>query len=165
MCSYGQLSELQTLTFFWWGQGQTNIHTMCSTSRLPNRVTVASRTTEIWPFEYREITTLDEVWILVIAFLERNFKKRAPTSCGPGPITNHQFWAPCENEEEIDLAQSIFRNFGRSVTFTLTLDRSRSHWCAYVVEVYPHTKLDGNRKKNFCGSRCGVTRCCVKNEK
>jgi len=25
---------------------------------------------------------------------------------------------------------------------------SRSHWRAYVVEVYPHTKLDGNRK-NF----------------
>ena len=26
---------------------------------------------------------------------------------------------------------------------------------AYVVEVYQHTKLDGNRKKNFCGRTDG----------
>ena len=24
---------------------------------------------------------------------------------------------------------------------------SKSYWCAYTVEVYPHTKLDRNRKK------------------
>jgi len=35
------------------------------------------------------------------------------------------------------------------VTLILTLDRVKSCWCAYPVEVYPHTKLDRNRKKNF----------------
>jgi len=43
------------------GQGHINIHGTCRTSSTPNRVTVASCTTEIWPFEYREISTLDEV--------------------------------------------------------------------------------------------------------
>jgi len=65
MCSYGQLSELQMVRDLdldlCWGQGHTNVYTTCSTSSLPNRVTVASRTTEVWPFEYCEITTLDEV--------------------------------------------------------------------------------------------------------
>jgi len=76
MCSCGQLSELQMVPDLdlWWGQGHTNTHITCSTSSLPNSVTVASRTTEIWPFEYREISTLDEVWTLVIAFLEGNLK-------------------------------------------------------------------------------------------
>ena len=35
-----------------------------------------------------------------------------------------------------------------------------SQWCAYLVEVYPHTKLDRNRKKNFLwtyGWTYGVT--------
>jgi len=33
-------------------------------------VTVATRSTEIWPFEFREIWTFGEVWTLVIAFIE-----------------------------------------------------------------------------------------------
>jgi len=40
----------------------------------------------------------------------------------------------------------------------LDLRSGRGHtgdWCAYVVEVYPHTKLDGNRKKLFCGHTDG----------
>jgi len=41
---------------------------------MPNRVTVASRTTEIWPFEFREISSFGEVGTLVIAFLEGNSK-------------------------------------------------------------------------------------------
>jgi len=40
-----------------WGKSHINIQ---STS-LPNHVTVASGSTEIWPFEFREISTLDEV--------------------------------------------------------------------------------------------------------
>jgi len=59
MCSYGQLSELQIVRDLdldlWWRQGHINIYSTCRTSSLPNRVTVASRTTEIWAFEYREI--------------------------------------------------------------------------------------------------------------
>jgi len=37
-------------------------------------MTVASRSTEIWPFEFREISTLDEAGIVVIAFVEGNSK-------------------------------------------------------------------------------------------
>jgi len=65
MCSYGQLSEVQMLRDFnldlGSGQGHINIHSTCMTTRLPNHVTVASRSTEIWPFEFCEISTLDEV--------------------------------------------------------------------------------------------------------
>jgi len=42
-------------------QGHISIYSTCSTTILPNHVTVASRSTETWPFEFREISTLDEV--------------------------------------------------------------------------------------------------------
>jgi len=78
VCSYGQLSEVQMLRDLdlelGSGQGHINIHNTCRTTCTPNRVTVASRTTEIWPFECREISTLDEVWTLVIALIEGNLK-------------------------------------------------------------------------------------------
>jgi len=65
MCSYGQLSEIQMLRDLdlelGSAQGHINTHTTCRATSLPNRVTVASRTTEIWPFEFREILTSDEV--------------------------------------------------------------------------------------------------------
>ena len=65
MCSYGQLSEVEMLRDLdldlGWGQGHINIHSTCRTSSLPNHVTVASRSTEIWPFECREISTFGEV--------------------------------------------------------------------------------------------------------
>jgi len=50
--------------------------------------------------------------------------------------------------EEVDLEKCNFRNFRSSVTLTLTLDRveSKSYWCAYPVEVYPHAILDRNRR-------------------
>ena len=71
MCSYEQLSKVQMVRDLdldlGWGS-------TCRTSSVPNHVTVASRTTEIWPFEYHEISTLNEVWTLVIAFLEGNSK-------------------------------------------------------------------------------------------
>ena len=60
------------------------------------------------------------------SFPGRKFKNRAPTSCSPGPI----LWPPtisfeihAEMAEEIDLEKCTFRNFGSSVTLTLTLDR------------------------------------------
>jgi len=65
MCSYGQLSEVQmfrgTDLDLGWGQGHINIHSTCMTRSMRNHVTVASRTTNIWPFEFREISTFDEV--------------------------------------------------------------------------------------------------------
>jgi len=51
-----------------------NIHSTCRTTSTPNHVTVASRSTEIWPFEFRDISTLCEVWTLVIAFLQKSSK-------------------------------------------------------------------------------------------
>jgi len=63
MCSYEQLSEVQMLRDLDLGssQGHVNIYSICRTTRMPNRVTVASRTTEIWPFEFCQIPTLDKV--------------------------------------------------------------------------------------------------------
>ena len=64
-CSYGQLSEVQMLRDLdldlGSGQGHVNVHSTCSTSCMLNHVTVVSRTTEIWPFEFRQILILDEV--------------------------------------------------------------------------------------------------------
>jgi len=65
MCSYGQLSEVQMLRDLdrdlASGQDHIVIHSACRTTSLPNHVTVASGSTKIWPFEFREISTLDEV--------------------------------------------------------------------------------------------------------
>ena len=65
MCSYGQLSEVQMLRDLDLdlesGQGHVNIHSTCRTTCMLNHVTVVSRTTEIWPFEFRQILILDEV--------------------------------------------------------------------------------------------------------
>jgi len=77
MCSYAQLSKVQMLRDLDLGSGKgynINIHSTCRTTSVPNHVTIASRTTEIWPFEFREIWTFGKVWTLVIAFLEGNSK-------------------------------------------------------------------------------------------
>jgi len=63
MCSYGQLSEVLMARDFdlGWGQGHINIHSTYRTTSVPNHVTVSPRTTEIWLFEFHEISTVDEV--------------------------------------------------------------------------------------------------------
>ena len=65
MCSYGQLSEVQMLRDLDLdlesGQGHVNIYSTCRTTCTLNHVTVVARTTEIWPFEFRQISILDEV--------------------------------------------------------------------------------------------------------
>jgi len=65
MCSYEQLSKVQMLRDLdldlGSDQGHININSTCRTTCLPNHVTVASRSTEIWPFEFREISTFREV--------------------------------------------------------------------------------------------------------
>jgi len=65
VCSYGQLSEVQMVRDLdldlGWGQGHISIHSTCRTTSVPNHVSVASRIIEIWPFEFREISTLHEV--------------------------------------------------------------------------------------------------------
>jgi len=39
------------------GQGHISWQNTCSTTSVPNRLTVALRSIEIWPFECREIST------------------------------------------------------------------------------------------------------------
>jgi len=75
-CSYGQLSEVQMVRDLDLeaGQGHSNIRSTCRTTCTLNHLTVASCTTEIRPFEFREISTFGEVWTLLIAFLEGNSK-------------------------------------------------------------------------------------------
>jgi len=53
-------------------------------------VTVASRSSEIWPFEFREIWTFGEVWTLVIAFLEGNSKIRLWQAVDQVPYYHYQ---------------------------------------------------------------------------
>ena len=80
----------------------------------------------------------------MIAFLDGNSKIGSPSI---------SFELHAEMAEEIDLEKCTFRNFGSFMTLTLTLDRVEVTLVAYVVEVYPHTKLDGNRKKLFVDVR------------
>jgi len=63
MCIYGQLSEVQMVRDLdlGSGQGHINIHITCRTTSMPKHVTVASRTMEIWPFEFHKISTIGEV--------------------------------------------------------------------------------------------------------
>ena len=94
MCSYGQLSEVQMLhdlgLDLGWGKGHISIHNMHRTSSLPNHVTVASCITKIWPFEFHEMSTLEEVWTLVIAFLEGNIKIGLRQAVVQVPYYHHQ---------------------------------------------------------------------------
>jgi len=65
MCIYGQLSDVQMVCDLdldlGSGQGHINIQSTCRTTCRPNHVTVALRSTEIRPFEFRQISILDEV--------------------------------------------------------------------------------------------------------
>jgi len=59
------------------------------------------------------------------SFLKRKFENWALTSCRLGPVLSRstiKFELHAEIVEEIDLQKCNFRNFGRSVTLTLTLD-------------------------------------------
>jgi len=56
------------------GQCYTDIHSTCRTTSVPNRVTVSSRSTEIWPFESRKISTFRQVWTPLRACFEGNSK-------------------------------------------------------------------------------------------
>jgi len=94
VCSYGQLSEVQMVRDLdldlGSGQGHINIHSTCRTTGLPTYMTVVLRSTEIWPFEFREISTIGEVWTLVIAFLDGNPKFRLRQAVVQVPYYGHQ---------------------------------------------------------------------------
>jgi len=61
MCSYWQLSKMLRDLDLGSGQGHITLHSTSRTTSLPNHMTVAPCTTEIWPFEFREISTFGEV--------------------------------------------------------------------------------------------------------
>jgi len=67
MYIYGKLSEVQMLRdldldlVLGSDQGHVNIHSTCRTTCMLNLVNVMSRTTVIWPLEFRQISILDEL--------------------------------------------------------------------------------------------------------
>jgi len=89
-----QLLELQKLRdldlHLGSGQGHTSMHNTCRTTKLPDHVTVFSSSTEIRPFEFREISTVCVVWTIVIAFLEGNSKIGLPQAVDQVPYYHHQ---------------------------------------------------------------------------
>jgi len=147
MCIYGQLSEVQMLRDIdlnlGSGQGDTNIHSTCRTTSLPNHVTVTSRSTEIWPFEFREISTLDEVWTLVIAFLQGNSKigLRQAVARSHTITTNHQFWASRQNGGGDGRRKEHFSQLWklRDLDLDLDLRSCRGHTGAHMWSRSTHT--------------------------
>jgi len=78
------------------------------------------------------------------SYPRRKFKNPAPISCSTGPMlspTAISFELHAKTAEKIDLEMCTFRNFGGSVTLTLTLDRVEVTLVCICVEVYPHTKF------------------------
>jgi len=93
-CNFLQFSEIQNprdldLDL---GSGQSHIsmHNACRPTNMSDRVTVASDSTEIWPFEIRVISTFSEVWTHIIAFLKGNSKIRHWTAVDQVPYYHHQ---------------------------------------------------------------------------
>jgi len=83
------------------GSSQSHIcmHITCRTTGLPNRVTLSSSSTEIWPFEIRVMSTFREVWTHVITFLKENSKIELRL----GPVFTIRFDLHAKMAEEIDL--------------------------------------------------------------
>ena len=145
MCSYGQLSEVQMLSDLHLDigsdQGHTNIHSRCRTSSLSNHVTVAWRTTEIWPFASREIWTFGEVWTLVIAFLEGNSKilLRQAVVQSHNITTKHQFWPACKNGGGDRLRKVQFSQLQKLRDLDLDLRSGRGQTGAHMWSRSIHT--------------------------
>jgi len=111
------------------GQGHINIHSTCRTTCRSNHVTVALRSTEIWPFEFRQISILDEVWTLMIAFLDGNSKIGLRQAVNQVPYYGHQpsVLSSMRKWRRRYTWKCTFmgncRKFKWSVTLSLTLDR------------------------------------------
>jgi len=78
MYSYRQLSKVQKPRDhdldLGSGEGHISMYNTCSTTSMPNHVTLASCYSDIWSLEFCEISIFGEVRTLVIAFLEGNSK-------------------------------------------------------------------------------------------
>ena len=101
--------------------------------------------------EVRVMSTFREVWIHVIAFLEGSWKiglRQAvvQVSCyhhQPSVLSSMRNWQRRQTNKT-----AIFGTSEALWPWPWPWIRSRSHWCAYLVKVYPHTKLRQNWK-NF----------------
>jgi len=118
---------------------------------MPDHVTASSCSMEIWPFEFCEISTFCKVWTYVIAFPEGNSKIALTQAVDQVPYCHHQKsilssmrkWQRRETYES-----AIFATSEAPWPWPWPWIRLRSHWCACVVEIYAHTKLERNWK-NF----------------
>jgi len=126
------------------------MHNTCRTTSMPNHLSVASRITEIWPFEFREISTFREDWTLVIAFLKWNSKIGLRQAVVQVPYCHHQpsvFSVHAKTAEEIDVEKYNFRNFTSSAT--LTLDRAEIILVRISGRCLPTQQMTPKSEKNF----------------
>jgi len=145
------------------GQGRISVHNTRSTTTIPDHMTAAWHSTEIWPFEFREISTFCKVWTPAIAFLEGNSKIGLRQAVGRVPYYHHQPSAARQHgggdrPRKVQFS-TIFGTLESPWPWSWPWIGLRSHWCAYPVEIYPHTKLNRNRR-NFLwtdGSTYGWT--------
>jgi len=93
------------------------------------------------------------------SFSGRKFKNRVPTSCSPGPV----LWPPtitfelhAKTAEEIYLEKCTFRNFGSSVTLTLTLDRVEVTLVCICGQGLPTHQITWKLEKLFVNVRTDV---------
>ena len=96
------------------GQGHISMCNTYRTTSMPDRVTVASNSTVIWPFEVCIISTFREFWTHMVAFWQTKFKNWASTSCRLGPVLSSStitFELQAKVAEETDLENCNFRQF------------------------------------------------------
>jgi len=91
------------------------------------------------------------------SFPRRKFENQAPRSCSPGPIlspTTISFELHAKTAEEIDLEKCNFRNFGNSMTLTLTLDQVEVTLVRITGQGLPtHQIISKSEKKTFVDVR------------
>ena len=124
----------------------TSAYTVCVglTTCILNHVTVASRTTEIRPFEFRQISILDEVWTLVIAFLDGNSTRKPRKGAAVIAASMHGF--------------TNCRKFKSPDKLTLTLDEVKGrgqghtniHSTCRITSVPNHVTV-ASRSTEICG--------------
>jgi len=93
------------------------------------------------------------------SFPGRKFKNRAPTSCSPGPVLSPPiitFELHAKTAEEMDLEKCTFRNFGSSVTLTLTLDRVEVTLVCISGQGLPTHQITWKSEKLFVDVRTDV---------
>jgi len=104
---------------------RSNIRNTYRTTSVPDHLTIACSSTEIWPFEISVISTFREVWTQRDSFLKRKFENWAPTGSRLGPVLSWStisFELHAKMAEERDLEKCNFGKFKSPMTLTLTLD-------------------------------------------